>query len=496
MAKADKYAKQLIDMYAGLQQHIFETLIYLLQRDSGDVNKENVLAWQVKSLARQGLLTDKVVSMVAELNKTTPQVIYDLIMATAGDASTDTLKSIQSSYGGELKHPDIANFSKAYYDQTMGSIENTINETLMTRNVQQNAAVNVYRDIVVKSTMAVSAGLKTHDQAVRDTVYEWVAKGIPTKLTASNGAGWSLEAYSRMLVTTTQNRVNNEMRLKTMATNDVTLALMSWHNAAREACAPIQGHIVNMVPPESKSFDDRYDSIFNHGFGKASGTLGINCRHQFTPWNPKVNVYHPDPSMPSAKKAMEQSGIQQHQRSLERAIRQNKKILAAAEQLHDGQGIYRYKSLISNQQSNLRDLIKDNPFLQRDYAREQVQSKLSVPYNETRQNDSQSHVKLMMSSGQWGSKINADKQADHLEQYRLEGKSYLLADEDADELLKRYSGTGTLNVQRNGQYGNKETVHADHIVGVDADSGMRTAWFKIHHSKGRTHIVPTERGDA
>lgn len=52
------------------------------------------------------------------------------------------------------------------------------------------------------------------------------------------------------------------------------LALMSSHPNSRPACAWIQGHVVNIVPPESSDYNDKYDSIYNHGYGEPSGTQG------------------------------------------------------------------------------------------------------------------------------------------------------------------------------------------------------------------------------
>ena len=45
-----------------------------------------------------------------------------------------------------------------------------------------------------------------------------------------------------------------------------------------------------------------------------------------------------------------------------------------AKRLNDEQGINHYKALIRGRQANLRQLIKENDFLSRDYSREQISS--------------------------------------------------------------------------------------------------------------------------
>ena len=151
-------------------------------------------------------------------------------------------------------------------------------------------------------------------------------------------------------------------------------AIMSSHPAAREACAFIQGKVVNVVTEDNEAYNPKYDSIYNHGYGKPSGVQGINCSHTLTPFDPDVNAdvtenhYDPDESM-------KRGDEQQKQRNMERAIRNSKKKLAAAEQLNDTAMISKMKSQISNQQKNLREFISDKDYLGRDYSREQIYSK-------------------------------------------------------------------------------------------------------------------------
>lgn len=153
-------------------------------------------------------------------------------------------------------------------------------------------------------------------------------------------------------------------------------ALMSSHPASRPACAPIQGHVVNVVPPGSDDFDDRYDSIYNHGYGKPSGTQGCNCRHLLFPFMPGVSENHQPQYDP--EQAVRNGKIVQQQRARERAIRDAKHRLAAVKELGDEKEISRAKTLIRARQAKLREFIKNTnhgrkvPLLHRDYDREKV----------------------------------------------------------------------------------------------------------------------------
>lgn len=102
------------------------------------------------------------------------------------------------------------------------------------------------------------------------------------------------------------------------------------------------------------------------------------------------------------------------------------------------------------------------------------------------------YIKHKIKTGEWRTTINREKQLPHMESSRIEGKSYLYDTEDPQKLFDEYSGKGELNRLFNDK-GHKERVEIDHVVGVDYNSGEETKWIIIHHSKGRTHIVPFKK---
>ena len=207
-------------------------------------------------------------------------------------------------------------------------------------------------------------------------MYRVVDKGLPTNLTDKAGRNWSLEGYTRMVVNTTVNRTFNEVRLQRMSDFGMHLALMSAHPNSRPACAPIQGHVVNLVPASDPAFNPHYDTIYDHGYGEPSGVEGINCRHILFPYEPGVSKNHQPQYDPD--EAIKNGKLVQQQRARERAIRDAKKRLMAAEEFGDQDAINRAKTLIRARQAKLRSFIKDTndskgkTILTRDYSREQV----------------------------------------------------------------------------------------------------------------------------
>lgn len=373
-----KSANKIIDLYSNLQEQIFEVIIDALKDGNYQhVSKDDVVTWQAKQLAQLGKLNQQVIKLMSKADGLSEDAIKDLIKFHGIKIVNEIDNQLQDMTNSRQPiSADTQNALGAIVSQTWTDLNNNINESLISRNYGATATTRVYRQILTESTVATVSGLMTHQKAVESAVYRAVDRGLPTKLTDKAGHNWSIEGYARMVVNTTVNRTYNELRLQRMKDFDMHLALMSSHPNSRPACAYIQGHVVNLVPPESPNYDDRYDSIYNHGYGTPAGTQGINCSHVLFPYVPGINVNHQPQYDP--KKAIKNGKLVQQQRARERAIRDAKHRLVAAKELGDEEQVNHAKTLIRARQGNLRRFIKETndnhekPILIRDYSREKI----------------------------------------------------------------------------------------------------------------------------
>lgn len=371
-------ADKIIDLYSNLQERIFKVIIDTLKDgDYKHVSKDDVVTWQAKQLAQLGELNQQSIKLMSKTDGLSEDAIKDLIKFHGIKIVNEIDNQLQDmTNNSQPISADTQNTLGAIVSQTWTDLNNNINESLISRNYGATATTRVYRQILTESTVATVSGLMTHQKAVESAVYRAVDRGLPTKLTDKAGHNWSIEGYARMVVNTTVNRTYNELRLQRMKDFDMHLALMSSHPNSRPACAYIQGHVVNLVPPESNDYDPKYDSIYNHDYGKPSGVLGINCRHILFPYVPGINVNHQPQYDP--KKAIKNGKLVQQQRARERAIRDAKHRLVAAKELGDEEQVNHAKTLIRARQSNLRQYIKETnsnhekPILVRDYSREKI----------------------------------------------------------------------------------------------------------------------------
>ncbi|WP_353726542.1 phage minor capsid protein [Lactiplantibacillus plantarum] len=367
-------ANAAVDIYSKLEQDIYARIIQTLKTTKFDtVDSQNVLRWQVEQLSKMGVLNKQVIDLVAKYTGESQQAIKKLVH----DNGLQIVNEIDATLSQQLHKKialddEIRNTINSLQNQTWKDLDNTINQSLLSTNYNENGAMRAYQGIIKQTTTETVVGLKTHDRALRDNVYKWVDAGIKSNLVDKGGHNWSLEGYARTVINTTAHRTFNNLRLKRMQDFGTTLAVMSSHPASRKACAYIQGHVVNLTEPGSNTYNAKYDSIYNHGYGTPAGTQGINCSHELYPFIDGVNTNNQPQYDP--KEAIAKGDIQAKQRGYERAIRQSKKKLAAAQKLGDDVGVSHYKSLISNQQKSLRELVKNHDFLHRNYSREQVYS--------------------------------------------------------------------------------------------------------------------------
>lgn len=488
----EQVGQRIIDYYTGLEDGIFKLIIDLLAaNDYQSVEAADVLAWQFKMLSKGKNLTLKTRALIkarGALNKTmVKQLVKDYGQMTTAEVD----KELQGFTNQTVSVSDeTKQIIEGMATQTWQSLNNNVNESLVTNNYGDSAVTKAYRQILKESTMASVTGQMTHEQAINQALAKVVDRGLPTRLTDKQGHTWSIEGYVRTVVTTTANRTYNSVRMQRMKDFHTTLAVMSAHPNSRPACAYIQGKVVNIVPQGHPDYDDRYDTIYNHGYGTPGGTLGINCRHTLTPFNPATMKNHQPQYDP--QKAIENGKLVQQQRARERAIRDAKKRLKVAEALDDPVMISRNKTLLAARQKKLREFIKDTnegksiPVLTRDYNREKVATK-EVDFKEQQK----LQKRAVMNVEKQNKHVRGTKEFNSYQQKlakRGYSQSYITVDPSKlDDLVREHINPAKLT--RQFQYVDFGEVIGHYVTkGVD----LETARGKVMQSKTGYHVVPAK----
>lgn len=366
-------AEKVADQYVVLQQEIFGMLIDAIKGVRPrltDLKAEEMVEWRIKALAQMGALTQQVIDYVKKQSPAIAKAVDEVIKRDGLKVSQSFNQDLAKLLNQPIKpvSTETMQVLDSYTAQTWKSLDNNVNQSLLSTNVGKNPALRVYQDILNKSTLAVTTGLKTPQEAIFDNIDDWVKNGLPTTLIDKGGHKWSLEGYTRTVITTTTLRTYNDVRMQSLKDYSQTLAIMTSHPAARPACAPIQGKVVNVVDHGDSRFNPKYPTIYDYGYGTPAGTLGINCMHQLYPYVEGVTInrqQHYD-----EQEAIENGQKQQLQRYYERQVRKWKQRKESAERIGNTDLAAKCNSAIRGYQAKIRKIVSENDFLTRQYDRE------------------------------------------------------------------------------------------------------------------------------
>ena len=298
---------------------------------SGGVNE-----WQLERLKELGGLNEENAIILAKYSGRTKEEV-ESIFQRAREIGTEVDKEILDM---GVKVGILNEINPTLEDVVVKKIlKNSINEVLTTFNKQNNSllssAGDSYRDIINKVSSQVMAGTKTTNKAMQEAVTELAQNGL-TGFTARNGAQWSPEAYTKMVIrSNTQNTINRiqEERMQ-LAGNDYVE--VSSHLGARPLCSLDQGQVFSLSGNTTPIKDGNGRTITPRSwtsstYGKPAGIFGINCKHSRYAFVPGLS-YKRDVDFTKAEndEAYRESQVQ---RKYERTIRNKKREIAMLKEI-------------------------------------------------------------------------------------------------------------------------------------------------------------------
>src|SRR5690625_2766494 len=304
-------------------------------KTSKHYDADNVLEWQIDKMNQLRLVNDETVKALSKATGVAEKEIRKAIY----NAGIETIRSVdyelRDVYTPLPMPTQIDAVMESYIRQTFRELDNFVNQTLITTNYGEGTVTRMYSRIVEETTGKGLSGLKTTNKAIAETVIEWSRKGIDTAFVDRGGNVWHLERYAETVIRSTVNRTYNDMRMSRMEEYDIDLVLVSSLPDPREACSLIQGKVASIKEPSENT--SKYPSIYEFGYGTASGLRGINCRHMFFPF--VDGVMENNQPQYSQSEMTHNRELRQKQRYYERQIRMAKRELKMAEIIGDEQKI-------------------------------------------------------------------------------------------------------------------------------------------------------------
>lgn len=290
---------------------------------SGGVNE-----WQLERLKELGGLTEENAKIIAKYSGQTVEKVNE-VFERAKEIGAEVDKDMLEM---GIKAGILNEVNPVLEDTiVMKILNNAIKETLTTFNTQNNSllasAGREYTQIVNKVSTQVLAGTKTTTKAMQEAVTELAQKGL-TGFTARNGAKWTPEAYTSMVLrANTKNTINNIQEERMKATGG-KYWIINQYAGARPKCSKDQGKVFS-VDGSTEPVKDLYGNKIevrpwsSSSYGQPDGILGINCGHSRHIFVPGITSYDYEPIDKQENDDLYKE--KQQQRLYERTIRNKKR---------------------------------------------------------------------------------------------------------------------------------------------------------------------------
>lgn len=380
-------------LYSDLETMIMQNIIRHVKNYNSLIDSDT---WLLQKLAEIGKLNAenmKLISQAAGLSVTAVQRMLD-------DTADIVLKRVepglnalerQGLIDGAIparKSENVKKAIQAVKRQTFDSL-NTCNTTMLYKardaytklvkdTVEQAKEIEnkqEYLDILGKHVNAQAIGAEARQQAIRNTIKEFNEKGIPAFVDKS-GREWTPEAYVAMTLRSTAGNTATETMMARMDDRGLSLIQISSHPGARPKCAKDQGKIFDRNNGRGYTTDLHgkkipYYPFRESSYGEPDGLFGINCGHHGVPFVPEVSLqrYFPTEDMEENDKLYKKM---QTQRSIERAIRKEKRLCMLYDTAGDSEAFEKAAVKLKAREAQMKGYLENNKELLRRRDREQV----------------------------------------------------------------------------------------------------------------------------
>ena len=295
-------AAPIADAYMSVEERLLVRIARQLSLND-DHQLNEVSRWQIKQLAKHGLLRQDAHKIIAAGTKGIPGNVADTIRQAIDDTLAED--GIQSMWHNQQFAESAANAVKHYRNQakdvynqvntvmkykaesTFVRAVNTVAEKWTAEQRREQSEISNKQDvlnILNSNTASVVSGAESRTKAVRTTIHEMVQKGIPAFVDKS-GREWSPEAYVNMDIRATVKNTALEAQFSTMDALGQDVFEVSSHPGSRPKCRPWQRKLISRSGRTTEITDingrkHKVIPLSQTSFGEPDGLFGINCGHR------------------------------------------------------------------------------------------------------------------------------------------------------------------------------------------------------------------------
>ena len=367
--------------------HIVDELMVNIGKHLTSPTWTHTAAWEIQKLSEMGQLTQENAEIINKWIKQLPEEVRDAMEETRRLALEKIEKDMEKAVRlGKLPEPladSTVNVLNEYSQQAIDQL-NLVNTVMLQSSVQQyQRAVQLTKEeydklmqqqaqiILNEAAGSVATGIETREKALRRAITRISDEGL-TGFIDRAGHHWTPEAYVNMDIRTTVHNTAIQSVKNFMQDYNTQVFQVSSHAAAGPGCYPYQGKFYswdnsageielgngNMV---------RYEPLNVTTYGQPAGLFGINCGHYPIPIVPGVTIPHGADNIQPKEENDKAYAESQVQRSLERQIREAKRVVEMA----GDKASPEMKQKVKDAQEQMRDFIARTGRTRR-YDREKI----------------------------------------------------------------------------------------------------------------------------
>lgn len=385
MAEIDKKIVQAIEPIVKMYSELETELMVLLAKHF-KINEEFINSdfLRIQKLDEMGAFNKEVIDYISRYTKRSPSKIKKALKDVYNaNIDFDTLRSAYDN--GKI----LINPTEILNDTTLVGIMRYAYNVETKRFIEiskliESSVRKTYLDIVEKSYLATSTGVKSYGETIRESLNELANKGIKTLNYISKGEdgttsirSYDIEGTVRREILTATRQLSGNLNHELIELTESEYIKFSEHLDCRPTHYDWQGTIAR-----KEDWKDIAD------YGDVAGIYGINCRHYVEPYfqdvelDDTITIKDKDGNKKEYKvsnKLKEYSkddtndsySISQKQRYLERGIRSWKRRREMSKANGDIDMLKKSKSKVKEWSDRL-DRFTDENDLRRDFTREYV----------------------------------------------------------------------------------------------------------------------------
>lgn len=216
----------------------------------------------------------------------------DELVANAGHMSYNDDLALWREAGKELDNTALPQIIEATQAQTQGAMRNLTQTTALAMRDASGVPIDImdgYKRFLDKTTLQVSTGAFSYDDAVNRTIKEMAKSGIRyVEYNSVNGRRTmtELDVATRRAVRTGVSQMAGRIMEENVKNSDTDLVITSQHMGSRPEHAEWQNKVFSLTGK-----DRRYKTLAEGtGYGTVTGLKGANCTHNFYPYWPGISV--------------------------------------------------------------------------------------------------------------------------------------------------------------------------------------------------------------